>query len=260
MALDIRIDHIVALASSPEHAASAFAPLGLRAKAGGRHAAWGTMNVLMPLEGSYLELLGLEDPAVAAGSAFGSSVLAGFRRGDGLWRVALGTDDMAGTLARLAAQGIAVDGPIPGERLLPDGTRLSWQLAFPQGPEGGGTPPMLIAWDDMSQAPYAPVEEPSATLAWVGFAAAEPRRVARWYAEAFGLQLQEEASAGFGAAWRARCLGGDLLFFGGDGASPEVQGIVARDGPGPFAVALRQAGAREAEVRVGRGRYLLTAG
>jgi hypothetical protein len=257
MAPEIRIDHIVALASSPAEAAREFAPLGLAARPGGRHAAWGTMNVLMPLERAYFELLGVEDPSVAADSGFGRSVLSGMTRGDGLWRVALGTDDMAGTLGRLAEQGIAYEGPIPGERLRPDGTSLRWQLAFPQGPADGGTPPMLIAWEESAQAPYAPQGEPAASVAWIAFAATRPHEVAEWYARAFSLEPREEPATEFGAAWRVPCLGGDLLFLGGAGASPDVQAIIAREGPGPFAVALRRAGARDAAVMVGRGRYRL---
>ena len=258
MAADIRIDHVVALASSPEKAALGLAPLGLAAKAGGRHATWGTANVLVPLRAAYLEFLGAEDSAVAQRSEFGRSVLEGLSRGDGLWRVALGTGDMSATLAALTAQGIAVQGPVPGERLRPDGTRLRWQLAFPEAPREGGTPPMLIAWGDRAQAPYAPADLASPTIAWIGVATCDPRRLAQWYATAFGLPAQEMSTEAFGPAWRVTCRGGDLLLVGGAGAGREVRAILAEEGPGPFAVALRREGATRREVAVGHGRYSLS--
>ncbi len=245
----IALDHIVALVRDPAAAAEGLRALGLEAAAGGRHARWGTHNVLVPLSQAYLEFLGVEDEAIARRSPFGLAVLAGFARGEGLWRVALRTSDMRATLDGLRLRGIACTGPTPGVRVRPDGTSLRWQLAFPRGPEDGGIPPMLIAWDDPGSAPH---DRPDgAQVAELAIRARDPGRVAHWYEKAFALSSEPIEHARYGPARRIALAGGDLVFCagGGDGAGQHP--------PGPFALALR-AGACSAadEVRIGPASFV----
>lgn len=256
MADSVRLDHVVQLAASPAEAASRLEAFGLQAFAGGRHAAWGTENALVPLQDAYLEFLAVEDADVAAKSAFGRSVQRGLLRGDGLWRLALATQDMAAALRRLKTADIAWDGPIRGERLRPDGSRLGWQLAFPQGPKDAGTPPMLIAWDDPALAPYASPGAETARIELVAVAASDPLAAARWYEAAFGIAAQGVQSPRYGAAWRLELPAGDILIC--DGGARELWQLLSNEGPGPFAVHLCTAkGDRQAEIAIGRGRYLV---
>ena len=259
MTASVAIDHVVALSPSPADAAAALAPFGLATLPGGRHAAWGTRNVVVPLADAYLEFLAVEDRAVAAQSPFGRAVLSGLAAGEGIWRIALRTDDMAASIAAMRGSGVACWGPVPGERLRPDGTRLSWRLAFPEGPLDGGTPPMLIAWDDPAYAPYGQGGGGHPDIARVAIASRAPGSLANWYERAFGFAPQEAADPGYGPAWRIPFARGELLICGGEDASPPVQRVLAEEGPGPFAVELRGEGRRAPrDVVIGRGRYRLT--
>ncbi len=258
MAASVGIDHVVALSSSPAVDAAQLEAFGLAALPGGRHAAWGTRNVVLPLVGAYLEFLDVEDRAIAAQSAFGRSVLSGLAAGDGLWRLALRTEDMAATIAAMHSSGVACPDPVPGERLRPDGTRLSWRLAFPEGPHDGGTPPMLIAWDDPAFAPYGQGGAGELHIARVAVAAYDPTSLAQWYETAFGLTALETAQRDYGPLWLVPFAQGDLLLCGGADASPSVQRVLADAGPGPFALELRGAlGGLRQDVRIGRSRYSL---
>src|SRR5690242_4626706 len=88
----MRIDHVIYAAADLDAAAAGIEDeLGLAAVAGGRHEGHGTRNLIAPLGGGYLELLGVADEQEAAGSAFGRGLLARLAgEGDGLmtWVVA----------------------------------------------------------------------------------------------------------------------------------------------------------------------------
>lgn len=245
MNADIALDHVVAVAQDPRADAGRLAPLGLVAAPGGRHPAWGTENVLVPLAHAYLEFLGVGDRAVAERSPFGRSVLAGLADGPGLWRVALRCRDLEGTLRALRAAGIAVQGPVPGERQLPDGSFLRWQLAFPDGPAGAGTPPMLIHWDRPDLAPSA--GRAGAAIASVHIAARDPQGAALWYAKAFAATAEAMTDEACGPSWRVAMAGGDLVLCA-DGARA----------PGLFALSLGGPPLGTAdEARIGRALYRL---
>ena len=70
------IDHVVLAADDPEAAAAELETrLGLVASGGGRHEALGTFNWLVWLGDAYLELLGVFDRELAAGSWLGRPAL-----------------------------------------------------------------------------------------------------------------------------------------------------------------------------------------
>jgi hypothetical protein len=97
----LEIDHLVLGVEDLEAAADELLDRnGLVALPGGRHPAWGTANRVVPLGSTYLELVAVVDPAVAAGSAFGSWV-ADMAAGRGGWGWAVRTREMAATAARL---------------------------------------------------------------------------------------------------------------------------------------------------------------
>ena len=94
----------------------------------------------MPLGGPYLEILGIGDPAVAAGSPFGRWVRALTAAGDVLAGLMVEPDDFDATCARLSLP------PLPGARTRPDGRSLSWRLAGVAGALATGRP-CFISWD-----------------------------------------------------------------------------------------------------------------
>jgi hypothetical protein len=99
----VGIDHVIYAAEDVEAAASRLAAqLGLPTVPGGRHEGHGTHNVLVPLGGGYLEVLGVADEAEAQTSDFGRGLLARLERsGEGwlTWVVAVSdVDAVAGRL------------------------------------------------------------------------------------------------------------------------------------------------------------------
>ena len=82
----MRIDHVIYAAEDVGAAAERFAiELGLPAVPGGRHEGHGTHNVLVPLGGGYLEVLGVADEQEARASDFGRGLLARLERGGEGW-------------------------------------------------------------------------------------------------------------------------------------------------------------------------------
>jgi hypothetical protein len=137
----LEIDHVVIGVRDLDDAASRLRnDHGLVALAGGRHPAWGTANRIVPLGSSYLELVAVVDPDVAARSTFGSWIadMAAGRTGGG-WAVR--THDMAATAERLGLDVVA------GSRVTSEGRELRWQLAgLPLDDQADRSLPFFIAW------------------------------------------------------------------------------------------------------------------
>ena len=125
------IDHVVIAVRDLEAASGELpAGLGLEVVEGGRHLALGTRNALCWLGDSYLELLAVTDASLAARSWIGAPAIASLSGGGGVATWALASDDLAADVRRLRAQGSSLIGPLPGERLRPDGRAERWLLAL----------------------------------------------------------------------------------------------------------------------------------
>jgi catechol 2,3-dioxygenase-like lactoylglutathione lyase family enzyme len=138
------IDHVVIAVSDPDAAAAELTDgLGLAFTGGGRHEGLGTFNRIAFLGDSYLELMGVEDPAAARGWAIGRAALRALQAGGGFVTYGLIDDAIRVTVARLQANGSRI-GPVErGTRERPDGARVEWLSAAPPdlGPD---RPPFLI--------------------------------------------------------------------------------------------------------------------
>src|SRR5687767_3425705 len=120
----VGVDHVIyAVEDLDEAAARLRARFGLGSVAGGRHAAWGTENRIVPLGRGYLELITVVEQDVASGSAFGRAVLSALERDRGLAGWAVEVDDLEEDARRL---GLHITS---GERARPDGQTLRWRLA-----------------------------------------------------------------------------------------------------------------------------------
>jgi hypothetical protein len=121
------IDHVVYGVRDLDSAGRRFEEeFGLASVAGGRHAAWGTGNRIVPLGRDYVELLGVMDERDAEASPIGRTVRDLVADGDGWLCWCVATDDLDETAARL---GLVVD---EGVRSRPDGAVLRWRSAgFP---------------------------------------------------------------------------------------------------------------------------------
>jgi len=101
------IDHVIlGVADVDSAAAEVEAALGLRAAAGGRHDAHGTHNRLIWLGDSYIELMGVFDPALAAESWWGKHLVRVLSTAPaGLAGVVFASSDLDSDIALLRSRG-----------------------------------------------------------------------------------------------------------------------------------------------------------
>lgn len=141
------IDHLVIAVEDPDAAAAELeSAIGLRVTGGGRHERLGTRNRIAWLaDGSYLELIGVDDAELARSSPVGRSALDVLEsRGSGLATYALRTDDLDAALGSIRATGSRFGDPIPGSRTRDDGETVAWRVAVPDEPLATTAPPFLI--------------------------------------------------------------------------------------------------------------------
>ena len=82
----MRLDHVIYAADDLDAVAARFQDeFGLTPVGGGRHEGHGTHNVIVPLGGGYLEVLGVADPQEAAHSEFGRGLLTRLARSGEGW-------------------------------------------------------------------------------------------------------------------------------------------------------------------------------
>lgn len=260
--MPIALDHIVQTVADLEAACAGLESIGLRTVPGGRHAHWGTHNALCHLGLTYIELLAIEDRAVAEGSTFGRAVIAEEARGDGIWRLAMRTGDIMAVVGKARAAGIRCNGPVPGYRERPDGSVLRWSLAFLEMPDADFVPPMLIDWHETDRLRMADLvargiagPSPRAVVGGIAIACRDPEETAEWMRKAFGLVAHETATRSYGEALRISLRGGDILLCGGPSAPPAVQAAHALRGERPFAVHLSAGDDTDGEVRIGGALY-----
>ncbi len=142
----MRIDHAIIGAREIEAVADRlWERHGLASLPGGRHPGWGTHNRIVPLGGSYLEIIGVADENEALRDPMGRWLLANTATGDPLMGWCCETGDIERLARRL---GLPLE---RGGRERPDGTRLTWRLA---GRESAlGARPFFIAWDEPEMRP-----------------------------------------------------------------------------------------------------------
>lgn len=126
----VGLDHAILACADPDAAATEIeSTLGLRVAGGGRHEAHGTFNRLIWLGDSYIELMGVFDPALARESWWGRHTL---QRLDGAAAayagLALASDDLQADIESLRGIGSSISDPIPGDRIRPDGDVVRWQI------------------------------------------------------------------------------------------------------------------------------------
>jgi hypothetical protein len=137
-----RFDHLlIAVPDFAEATARFRREYGLAAVEGGRHTGWGTANWIVPLGDSYLELVGVVDPEVATGNAFGRRVLRALDGGGGPFAWCLEPSDFEGTVERLDLE------VTTGSRVRPDGATLRWRTAGRDVALEDPSRPFFIAWE-----------------------------------------------------------------------------------------------------------------
>ncbi|MGH7702967.1 MAG: VOC family protein [Gemmatimonadales bacterium] len=141
-----RLDHLVYATPNLEAALTHLERiLGVRPLPGGVHPAWGTRNALLSLgPESYLEVIG-PDPERSLGTRptiFGIATL----QVPTLVTWAAKATNLASLVEQARQAGIDLGRPAAGNRVMPDGTDLRWQLTDPFTSRGGGLFPFFIDW------------------------------------------------------------------------------------------------------------------
>jgi hypothetical protein len=120
------LDHVVIAVHDLQRAIDDYRSKGFTVTPGGRHPAPRTSsNALVVFEdGSYLELISWTPPNPAERW---STLLQQF--GEGYIDFALLPEDVPRAIEEAKSRGLALDGPIDGSRLRPDGKHVKWQTA-----------------------------------------------------------------------------------------------------------------------------------
>jgi hypothetical protein len=100
-----------------------------------------TANRIVPLGHEYIELIAVEDEAVAAGTRFGRAVLERAQGGGGWLAICVSTDDLDAVAGRLGLDVTA------GARERPDGTEVRWRSAGLEDPRREPFLPFFISWE-----------------------------------------------------------------------------------------------------------------
>jgi len=195
------IDHLVIAVPDLDTAAQELEQgIGLAVTGGGRHAGAGTANRIAFLaDGSYLELIAVEDREAAMAQPLGTAVLRSLdERGGGLAAFALVDDHLETTVAELQANGSSLGSVQRGSRVRPDGETVEWWTAFP-GSLGLDGVPFLIrhAYTGSEWGPTAMAERRSyvhpigspVVLARVDVATPDPQDLAARYLRELGLEF-----------------------------------------------------------------------
>jgi Glyoxalase-like domain len=141
------IDHLVVACPDPDAAASQLeSALGVAATGGGRHAGRGSWNrIAWFADGSYLELIGIDDADRARQSPVGAAAVRALEEhGGGLATYALRADELEATAAGLRAAGSSLGPVVHGSRTRDDGEVVEWWTAFPDTDLRPAAPPFLI--------------------------------------------------------------------------------------------------------------------
>ena len=190
----LAVDHVIVVVDDLDDAARRYdEELGLASVAGGRHGGHGTGNRIVPLGGSYIELMAVVDRDEAATSPLARGCCDGSPRpAKSRRRCACGPTTSTPTARRTGHQ------PLAMSRTRPDGVQLDWHLVAHDAAFDEGLP-FFIQWHvaDVDHPGRMPVEHgvAAAGIDWVEIGG-DPDRLASWLGAA-----RPAASA------RRRCAG-----------------------------------------------------
>jgi catechol 2,3-dioxygenase-like lactoylglutathione lyase family enzyme len=122
-----RIDHTVVGVPNLEEGIEIYRRIGFDVRYGGSHPGANTAAAFAFFDDDYLELRAVREGAEASASDPFVSFMQ--RRGGGLFRIAVRSDDLAEDIAAMRRRGVEVEGPMEGELLTADGHTLRWSSA-----------------------------------------------------------------------------------------------------------------------------------
>ncbi|TCP31251.1 glyoxalase-like protein [Scopulibacillus darangshiensis] len=154
--MTLSFDHLVHMTERPEKAVQKLQALGFHALNGGRHPNWGTYNGICHFDLSYIEWIGFDNKDIAGSvqdNTLIQQLVAEQASGEGFYRIALRTNNMAKTAAELKSRGLVCHGPVAGSRKKSDGTLLEWTMLFIEDPASPDryNLPFIIDWQQSDQ-------------------------------------------------------------------------------------------------------------
>ena len=163
--LPLSLDHLVIAVRDLDLASQNYQRLlGRKPSWTGRHPTYGTANVLFRIDNCYIELLAPTDQS--KDSAW-SRALNGHLDtvGEGLYAIALGTDDISASVAEIRQAGIHIDDAAAGDGVDEQtGARREWANARMPVKETRGVPAFVIEHRSPADAlPVAPSTSPEGT-------------------------------------------------------------------------------------------------
>jgi catechol 2,3-dioxygenase-like lactoylglutathione lyase family enzyme len=194
--MGMQFDHLMHWVPDLDAATQAYQGLGFIIQPGGEHPGVGTRNAAWRIDARYIELITVHDQGVAR-AGFGPAwpaIEATLRAGGGGLAFAVLVSDVAASVAELRARGVSVEDAQAGSLQQPDGSTVTWALAFLS--EGPAWAPFLINYG-------ASVQERSARFRGPGFPidpwsldhlvveTSDPAASARWLAGVLGLPVSQ---------------------------------------------------------------------
>jgi hypothetical protein len=173
----LELDHAVIAVSDLEAAARDIeARHGLSSIAGGRHPGWGTANRIVPLGGTYLELIAAVDKTEAAHSTFGSWVAGAASEAGRLLGWAVRTDRIDDFARQHGLTASAGSRPAGG------GQVIRWRVAGIEQAVEQPSLPFVIEWAPGTPLPgRASVRHPAGGVALAGLQlTGDPDGLAAW--------------------------------------------------------------------------------
>lgn len=238
-------DHLVIAVRDLDRASEAYRRLGFDVRPGGRNPGRGTHNAIIRFGVAYLELLSIEDAALARAHAPSGQELHDYleRNVGGAVGWVVQSDAIEADADRADTAGfVGMRRPVAMRRTRPDGRELAWRLLIPTEPAFRRPWPFLIQWDTTDAERLAiepPGDHPNGANG-VGEVAVAVRNLpdaVRLYRDQLGLAIEPLGpSASLAASQaRARLAGFDLRLLAPIGDGPITQEIEAH-GEGPFQV------------------------
>jgi hypothetical protein len=195
------IDHVVVAASNADDVAQRLEDeLGVAFAGGGRHQDLGTFNRIAWLaDGSYLEVMGVDDADLARSWAMGQVAVEALAAGGGFAGYALDDRPLEPDVNVLRGYGSDIGDPMAGARKRPDGEVVEWRTAVPPriGPDGL---PFLIEhvmtgaeWGADALAERASYRHPIGSpvlLVGLDLAADDPAALAAEYSKQLGIEMR----------------------------------------------------------------------
>jgi catechol 2,3-dioxygenase-like lactoylglutathione lyase family enzyme len=233
------IDHIVVVVPELAEAIEKYGALGFTVVPGGTHPT-GTHNALVGFQdGSYIELIAFYRPEP------GHRWYGMLNKGRGLVDFCAQTDDLRGDTVAFREAGVTLGDPSPLSRTRPDGYRLEWQLAIPEG-AFQGIVPFLI--EDFTPRAERPPKQTTHANQVTGISALtivtdDIAMVAQWYRNIGKSPLSHVAYPEYDADGMRIVIGPHALDFiqPRTSSGPLPEWLRTRD-PGVYAVTLKTAG------------------